>query len=84
MNFENNNTNESHKFAFNLSRRLDLRRLKKNVALPKLSVYYTWKKIRKHYKNNKLKKVWTDDYELQMLLILCQIQKIISNISLKT
>ena len=47
-----------------MSRRLDLRRLKKNIALPNLSVYYKWKNVRKHYKNNKLKKVWTDDFEL--------------------
>ena len=48
-------TNEPHKFALNLLQRLDLKSLDKHVALQKLSIYCTWKNIRKHYKNNKLK-----------------------------
>ena len=55
MNMENSETNEPHKIVLNLSQRLDLRSSNKNVALQNLSVYYTWKNIRKHYKNNKLK-----------------------------
>ena len=51
---ESNETNERHKFVLNLSERLDLRSSNKYVALQKLSVYYTWKNVRKQCKNNKL------------------------------
>ena len=52
MNKENRKENEPHKFVLNLSQRLDLRSSNKHVALQKLSIYYTWKNIRKLYKNN--------------------------------
>ena len=68
MNMENSKTNEPHKFVLNLSRRLDLRRSNKHVALQNLSIYHTWKNIRKQYKNNKLKIIaptWNDEFELQ-------------------
>ena len=55
MNTENRKTNETHKFVFNLSLRLDLRTSNKHVVLQNLSIYYTWKNIRKQYKNNKPK-----------------------------
>ena len=67
MNTENNKTNEPHKFVLNLSQRLDLRSSNKHVALQNLSIYYTWKNIRKQYKNNKLKTIapiWNDEFEL--------------------
>ena len=66
MNTENSKTNEPHKFVLNLSQRLDLRSSDKHVALQKLSIYYTWKNIRKKYKNNKLKIIaptWNDELE---------------------
>ena len=40
MNTENSKTNEPHKFVFNLSQKLDLRRSNKHVALQNLSIYY--------------------------------------------
>ena len=55
MNTENSKTNEAHKFVLDLSQRSDLGSSDKHVALQKLSIYYSWKKIRKQYKNNKLK-----------------------------
>ena len=55
MNTENSKTNERHKFVFNFSQRLDLRSSDKHVALQNLFISYTWKNIRKKYKNNKLK-----------------------------
>ena len=67
MNTENSNMNEPHKFLLNLSKRLDLRSSNKHVALQNLSIYYTWKNIRKQYKNNKLKIIaptWNDNFEL--------------------
>ena len=47
MNTENSKTNKLHKFVLNLSQRLDLRRSHKHVAHQNLSIYYTWKIIRK-------------------------------------
>ena len=51
----NSKTNETHKFVLNLSQKLDLRSSNKNVPLQNLFIYYMWKNIRQHYKNNKLK-----------------------------
>ena len=67
INTENSKTNERHKYVLNLSQRLDLRRSNKHVALQNLSIYHTWKNIRKQYKNNKLKIIaptWNDEFEL--------------------
>ena len=63
----NSKRNEPHRFALNLSQTLDLRSLNKHAALRNLSIYHTWKNIKKHYKNNKLKKIsptWNNDFEL--------------------
>ena len=47
MNRENSKTNEPHKLVLNLSQRLNLRSSNKHVALQNLSIYYTWKNIKK-------------------------------------
>ena len=67
MNTKNGKTNEPYKIASNLSQRLDLKSSNKYVALQNLSIYYTWKNIRKQYKKNKLKIIaptWNDEFEL--------------------
>ena len=67
INTENSKTNEPHKSVLDLSQRLDLRSSNKYFALQNLSIYYTWKNIRKQYKNNKLKIIaptWNDEFEL--------------------
>ena len=67
INTENSKTNEPHKCVLKLSKRLDLRGSNKHVALQNLCTYYTWKNIRKQYKNNKLKiivQTWNDELEL--------------------
>ena len=67
MNTENSKTNGPYKFVFNLSPRLDLRSSNKHVNLQNVSIYYTWKNIRKRYRNNKLKiiaRTWIDEFEL--------------------
>ena len=50
MNTENRKKNEPHKFVLNLSQRLDLRSSKKHVSHQTLSIYYTWRDLRKQYK----------------------------------
>ena len=67
MNTENSKTNEPHTFVLNLSQKLDLRRSNKHVALQNLSIYFTWRNIRKQYKNNKFKIIaptWNNEFEL--------------------
>ena len=67
MNTENSKMNEPHKFVLNLSQRLNLKSSNKLVALQSLSIYYTWKNIRKQHKNNKLKIIapaWNDEFKL--------------------
>ena len=44
-----------------------LRSLNKHVAPQNLSIYYSWKIIRKQYKNNNIKIIaptWNDEFEL--------------------
>ena len=51
MNSENNKTSDSHKLLLNLSDKINLKRSDKYVALSNLSIYYTWKNIKKSCKN---------------------------------
>ena len=66
LNTENTKTNESHKFVLNLSQSLDLKSSNKYVALQNLSIYYTWKNMKKkQYKINNLKIIaptWNDKF----------------------
>ena len=53
MNTENSKTSEAHKFKLDLTDKLNLKKSNKNMALANLSIYYTWKKIKSTYNNNK-------------------------------
>ena len=67
INSGNRETNEPNKFVLNLWQRLDLRSSNKHVALQNLSIYYTWRNIRKHYKTKKCKIIapaWNHQFEL--------------------
>ena len=55
MNSENSKTSEPHGLLFNLSDKINLKRSDKYVALPNLSIYYSWEKYKKSYKNNEFK-----------------------------
>ena len=55
MNSGNSKTSEPHRLLLNLTGKKDLRRKDKYIALSNLSIYYTWKNIKKSYKNNKFK-----------------------------
>ena len=48
-------TSDPHKLLLSLSDKINLKRSDKDVALSNISVYYTWKNIKKAYKNNKFK-----------------------------
>ena len=55
MNSENRKASDPYRLLLNLSDKLNLKRSDKYVALSTLSIYYTWKNIKKSYKNNKFK-----------------------------
>ena len=52
---KNSRTSDPHRLLLNLTDEIDLRRKDKYIALSNLSIYYTWKNIKKSYKNNKFK-----------------------------
>ena len=63
---ENCKTFSAHILMLNLTDKLDLQRCDKRVPLSDLSVYYTWKNIKK-YRNNEFKISGTtcdEDFEL--------------------
>ena len=55
MNSENNKTPDPDRLLLNLTDKIDLRRKDKYIVLSNLSIHYTWKNIKKSYKNNKSK-----------------------------
>ena len=86
MNSKNSETSDPHKLLLNLTGKINLKKSDKYIALSNFSVYYTWKNIRKSYKNNKFKistPTWNGTFELPDGLILYQILKIIFNKSWK-
>ena len=68
MNTENGKTNESNKFIYQLTDKLNLKiPNNKNTGLVNLSIYYTWKNIKSASNNNKFKiaaPVWNDELDL--------------------
>ena len=67
MNSKNNKTSNPHRLILNLSDKINFKMSDKYVALSNLSVYYTWKKIKKSCRNNKFKilvPTWNDKFEL--------------------
>ena len=49
MNSENSRTSEPHVLMVKLTDKLDLRVGEKSIALSNLSIYYTWKNIKRSY-----------------------------------
>ena len=67
MNTENSKTNEPHRFRIDLTDKLNIKNLEKNMALANLSIYYTWKNIKTEYNNNKFKisaLTWNETFDL--------------------
>ena len=67
-NSENSKTSECHVLVLKLTDKLDLRRGQKTVGLSNLSIYYTWKNVKRLYNNNNKFKIsaptWTEEFEL--------------------
>ena len=60
-------TSDPVRILLNLSDKLNLMSKDKYVALSNLSIYYTWKNIKKSYKNNTFKisaPTWKEEFEL--------------------
>ena len=69
MNSKNSKTNEPYEFKYDLIDKLDLRNPNKNIALANLSIYYTWKKVKSTYNNNKFKisaPTWNETFDLHL------------------
>ena len=68
INTENSKTNESNKFIYQFTDKLNLKTPNnKNIGLVNLSIYYTWKNIKSAYNNNKFKlsaSAWNDEFDL--------------------
>ena len=67
MNSENRKTSDSHRLLLNLTEKIILRRKDKYIALSNISIYYTWKNIKKSYKTIKFKisaPAWNEEFEL--------------------
>ena len=70
MNTENSKTNESNKFIYQFTDKLNLKNPNnKNIGLVNLSIYYTQKNIKSTYNNNKFKisaptPTWNDEFDL--------------------
>ena len=67
MNTKNSKTSEPYKFKYDFIDKLDLRNPDKNMALAKLSIYYTWKNVKSTYNNNKFKilaPTWNETFDL--------------------
>ena len=55
MNSENSKASVTHILKLKLASKLDLWLGEKVIALSNLSIYYTWKNIKRSYNNNKFK-----------------------------
>ena len=67
MNSANSKTQNPHRLILNLSDKIHLKRKDKYVSLSNLSIYYTWKNIKKSYKNNEFKMsapTWNGEFKL--------------------
>ena len=67
MDSGNSEITDLRRLLLNLSDKVNLKRSDKYVALSNLSIYYTWKNIKRSHKNNKFKisaPTWNEVFEL--------------------
>ena len=60
MNSENSKRSDPKRLLLNLLEKINLKRSDKYAALSSLSIYHTWKIIKKSYKDNKFKIISSD------------------------
>ena len=82
MNTENSKKSEPYRFKLDLTDKLYLKNLNKNMALANLSIYYTWKKIKSTYNSNRFK-ISAPNGSYQMVLTQFLTFKIVLNLSSK-
>ena len=66
MNTLNSKKNESNKFLYQFTDKINLKNPNKNMTLANLSIYYTWKNIKSGYNNNIFKilaPTWNDTFD---------------------
>ena len=64
---ENSKTADTSRLLLSLIDKINLKKSNKYVALSNLSIYYTWKNVKKSYKNNKFKisaTTWNEEFVL--------------------
>ena len=84
MDSENSKTSDFHRLLRSLSDKINLKSTNKNVALSNLSTYYSWKHMKKSYKNNKFKmSIGLKKLNYLMDYIVYEIFKITLKISLR-
>ena len=67
MSSKSSKTSDPHRLLLNLTENLNLKKSDKYVALSNIGIYYTWKNVKKSYKNNKVKilaPTWNEEFEL--------------------
>ena len=67
MNTLKSKTNESNKFMYQFTDKLNFKNPHKNIALANSSIHYKWKNIKSEYNNNKFKisaPTWNDEFNL--------------------
>ena len=83
MNSKNSKTSDLYRLLLNRTDKIVLKRKDKYIALSNFSIYYTWKNIKKSYKNNRLvisAPTWNEEFELTDGSFLYQILKVILSI----
>ena len=67
MDSEKSKKSDPNRLLLSLTEKIDSRRKDKKIALSLLIDYYTWKNLKKSYKNNKFKisaTTWNEEFEL--------------------
>ena len=67
VNSKSSKTSDTHQLLFSLTEKINWKKSDKYVALSHLSLYYTWKSIKKSYKKNQLEisaPRWNEEFEL--------------------
>ena len=67
INSKNSKTSDPHRLLLDLTDKIDLSRKDKYIVLSNLSIYYTWKNMKKSYKSNNFKisaPTWNEEFDL--------------------